>query len=128
MRNVIAAFILLIAITGVSAWSSIHLCGELDTLGAMVAEIPADADSMKKDADGVRTSAERLMEKWDAMFPYLAYVTGYTALNRADDAVLEFCSAAENGSYPDAAVARLKLLDALTRMRELESVTPGSIF
>lgn len=128
MRNVIIAAVLFAAVIVSTAVGSVTLCRQLDTMLDLADEIPQEKAQMEAASVTVQKKAETLWDTWDKLFPYLTYVTGYTALNRADDAVLELYTAVRAESWDDVMTARMKLIDALKRMRELERVTFSSVF
>ncbi len=128
MKSVWAAGILFVLLLTLSSFNSIYVIRRTDALLAITEGFASDAEQMEAAAEKTAMRAEALADEWNRVFPYFSYVTGYTALNRADDAVIELCNAVRSGSYPDAVTARAKLLDALLRMRALETLTPGSVF
>jgi len=128
MRNVIIAAVLLCLTVVLSAVNGYRTTDMLDALIQTVHEIPERADGIALAAEDSLAAAEAVRRRWEQGFPYLAYICGYTALNRADEAVWELYAAISSEIYTDAAAARYKLLDALRRMREQETVSFASVF
>lgn len=128
MKNVIFAAVLFVLLISLSLFSGAAIIKETESLLIITVSIPEDVAGMENRAEQSAQAAEQLSLRWNRAFPYLTYVTGYTSLNRADDAVTELCSAIRTGSYAEAVTARAKLLDALYRMRALEKISLSSVF
>ena len=128
MRSIIIAAVLFVILISSAAVTSFVLCDKMDMLTSLAEHIPEETNQIKENFPHCLDTVKKLYDAWDALFPFLTYVTGYTALNRADDAVMELYCAIRTESLEDAVTARAKLLDALGRMRELETLSPASVF
>ncbi|MGM9624989.1 MAG: hypothetical protein ACI3XM_04690 [Eubacteriales bacterium] len=128
MRSIIIAAVLFVILISGAAITGFVICGKMDMLTSLTEQIPADTNQIEETLPVCRDIVGKLYDAWDGLFPFLTYVTGYTALNRADDAVMELYCAIGTEAFEDAVTARAKLLDALRRMREMETISPGSVF
>ncbi|MBQ7982443.1 MAG: hypothetical protein IJ302_02655 [Clostridia bacterium] len=128
MRNVIIAAVLLCLTVVLSVVSGCRSTDALDALMQTVRNLPERADGIALEAEDSLAAAQAVRIRWEKVFPYLAYICGYTALNRADEAVWELYAAISSEMYADAANARYKLIDALRRMLEQEKVSFASVF
>lgn len=128
MRSIIIAAVLFVVLISFAAVTGFVLCGKIDMLTTLTEQIPSEINQIEEALPDCLETVGTLYDAWDELFPFLTYVTGYTALNRADDAVMELYCAVRTKAFEDAVTARAKLLDALGRMREMESISPGSVF
>ncbi len=128
MKSVIAAAVLFVLLLSSACIGSACIVRETEELIVRTVSFPEDAEVMAEQERETAEKAEALSARWREVFPYFAFVTGYTALNRTDDAVIELYGAVRSGAYSDAVIARAKLLDALYRMRDLERLSLSSVF
>ncbi len=128
MKSVILSTVLLIAITVFCLFVKTHTLSLVDAMYRMTESLPTHPAEYQTTSDHYRVAVASLGEDWADAVVYFSYVCGYNALNRADEAVWNLYAAVESGDYPTAIAARYQLLDALRRMRELETVSLSSIF
>ncbi len=128
MKSVIASCILLALLIGFCFFVKTRTQTQIDVLYEMTEEFPRDIASYKASSDGYLAQVRTLGDRWSDAVGYFSYVCTYNLINRADEAVWNLYAAVETGDHPAAIAARYQLLDALRRMRELESVTVSSIF
>ena len=128
MKSVILSAVLLITLTVFCLFVKTHTLEEVDVLYRITESLPTNPAAYKGSPDYYRAAAATLGGNWSDAVGYFSYVCGYNALNRADEAVWNLYAALESGDYPSAIAARYQLLDALRRIRELETVSFSSIF
>ena len=128
MKSVIAAAVLFFGVIGLCLFLSDRTCRKIDVLASMTEELPSSVDFRWEDKKAVSAQAEAISEYWSDSVQYFSYVCGYTALNRADEAIWDLYAAIEAVDYSSAITARYQLLDALRRMRELEGISLSSVF
>ena len=128
MKSVIAAAILLVIAIGICIFFSAVTVSKIDTLKQMTERLPQTPEQYMTHAESASNTVSSLAEYWSDAVSYFSYVCGYTALNRADEAVWNLYAAVQGKDYASAIIAKYQLLDALRRMRELEEVSPSSIF
>lgn len=127
MKSVIAAAILLVfSVCGCLYLSSVT-AARIDQLYRMTEKLPEQGE-LYRDDPAVKAQAVTISDCWSDSVTYFSYVCGYTALNRADEAVWTLYAAMQAEDYASALIARYQLLDALRRMRELEGISLASIF
>ncbi len=125
MRPVIIS-VVLVCIIGIFCFSgSRMITARLEEIRDAVAAI---SELEEGDAEKTEEEAHRIAVAWEKLFPRLSYVSTYTESNRADEAVYELYAAAKADAYYDLLAAKYKLLDALRRMLELESLSPSALF
>lgn len=95
-------------------------------LAALAADLPASNEEFAKESD-LKGKAERLRSLWTQSMVFFPYIMGYDMLDRADDAVLSLCAAAEAESREELFAARLRFLDALSRLDTLFGLSAESI-
>ena len=128
MKSVILSAVLLITLTVFCLFVKTHTVERVDTLYRLTESLPTDLTRYESAPQRYRSTADAIGDDWSDAVGYFSYVCGYNALNRADEAVWNLYAALESGDYPSAIAARYQLLDALRRMRELETVSFSSIF
>ena len=128
MKSVIAAAVLLILSVGLCLYFSSVTVGRIRTLETMAEGLPKTREEYSSRHASVFAAVSSLTEYWSDAVTYFSYVCGYTALNRADEAVWSLYAAIRADDYPSAMIARYQLLDALRRMRELEIISVSSVF
>ncbi len=128
MKSVRIAIILLILILIFSLSESFLVTAHLKRMFRSAAALPSEPYVYETDHESYKESIEALRRLWEKGFPYLTYVSGYSALNRADEAVVTLCVAYDCKNYDDSILARAQLLDALRRLLELERVSLSSVF
>lgn len=128
MKSVIVSAVLLAFLAGFCLFVKSHTVARIDVLYCMTASLPTEPAAYQRSPDAHRATAKSLGDDWSDAVGYFSYVCGYNTLNRADEAVWNLYAALESGDYHAAVAARYQLLDALRRMRELETVSFSSIF
>ncbi len=128
MKSVILSTVLLIVLIIFCMFVKTHTLDRIDALYEMTDALPTTPKEYQSDHAVYRDTAQRIGEDWSDAVGYLSYVCGYSALNRADEAVWNLYAAVRAEDWSTAIAARYQLLDALRRMRELETVTFSSVF
>ena len=128
MKSVIVSAVMLLMAVIFCLFVKARTENIVDTLYAMTEELPTEPASYEIDAEKYRQKTEVIGKYWADAVGYFSYVCGYTALNRADEAIWDLYAAMEAEDYASAITARYQLLDALRRMRELEGISLSSVF
>ena len=128
MKSVITAAVLLVITVGFTVFVTVRSIVTINDLYTMTEALPAAVSDYSGDEREWKDCVKAIGETWAKDVRYFSYVCGYTALNRADEAVWDLYAAILSGSYAEAIRARMQLLDALGRMRELEGVSLSSVF
>ena len=128
MKSVILSAVLLITLTVFCLFVKTNTLERVDALYELTAALPTEPAVYDGAHNGYREQAQALCEAWSDAVRYFSYVCSYNVLNRADEAVWNLYAAVESGDHPMAIAARYQLLDALRRMRELETVRISSVF
>lgn len=128
MKSVVAAVILLMLTVVFTFGSTQHTSDRLQTLSEMTEALPTQVQAFAAEQEALTAHVREIGDAWAADVRYFSYVCGYTALNRADEAVWDLYAAMLSGSFSDAIRARMQLLDALGRLRALERVSLSSVF
>jgi len=128
MKSVILSAVLVIVLIVFCLFVKTHTLSRIDALYEMSDALPATAEEYQSSQETHQKTAQMLGDDWSDAVGYLSYVCGYSALNRADEAVWNLYAAVRAEDWSTAIAARYQLLDALRRMRELETVTFSSVF
>ena len=128
MKSVTAAAMLLVLCIAFCAGCSSATREKLDVLITMTEELPQSLAEHRANAEICRKQIERITGMWADAMPQFSYLCGYTALNRADEAVWNLYASVGAEDAAAAVTARCQLLDALRRMRELEGISLQSVF
>ncbi len=128
MKSVIAAAILLVLSVGICLFFSAYTVSCIDILTRMTESLPQTPEQYTANTESVSDTVSSLTEYWSDAVSYFSYVCGYTALNRADEAVWNLYAAVHAKDYAAAMIAKYQLLDALRRMRVLEMISVSSVF
>ena len=128
MKSVRIAFVLFVVIVVFAFSESLFVTKYLKEMYESVISLPSDPEIYAAEHESFAEPIHILRSRWEHGFPYLTYVSSYTALNRADEAMIALCAAFECKSYADSTVTRAQLLDALRRLLELESISISSVF
>ena len=128
MKSVITAAVLLVITVGFTVFVTVRSNVMINDLYTMTEALPAAVSDYSGEEREWKDCVKAIGETWAEDVRYFSYVCGYTALNRADEAVWDLYAAILSGSYAEAIRARMQLLDALARMRELEDVSLSSVF
>ncbi len=128
MKSVITAAVLMICSIVGCLYLSSTVSGRVEVLYKMTEALPQNLTAYKDHSAVHMTAAEDIGTYWSDTVTLFSYVCGYTALNRADEAVWTLYAAMRAEDYASAIIARYQLLDALRRIRELERISLASIF
>ena len=128
MKSVIAAAVLLVIAVGFTVFATVRTTEMIRELYEMTEALPTEVCAYAGGEAEWRDQVRSIGETWGKDVRYFSYVCGYTALNRADEAVWDLYAAMLSDSFAEAINARMQLLDALGRMWELEGISLSSVF
>ncbi len=128
MKSVILSAVLVVLLIGFCLFVNAHTLARMDALYEMTESLPTQPDGYQSEKERYDHTVQALCDNWSDAVGYFSYVCGYNVLNRADEAVWNLYAAVRAEDYSTAIAARYQLLDALRRMRELETVTFSSVF
>lgn len=127
MRTFLVALLIFLSITAFVVVNAVYIGGTAKELLALAEKLPADAESFERSGEEAKETMDALYALWDSRFRRLTRTTGYDSLDRADEAILEMRVHFENGNGEDFSVAEQTFLDAVRRLRELESFSLNGI-
>ena len=90
--------------------------------------VPERGSDISEDFSDISESVEKLWELWDKKIAKLAFTVGYDDINRADDAMSELYTSYITKTKDSFITARMKFIDAIRRIRQMENFNLHSIF
>lgn len=128
MKTFICALVIVCILTGVVVLNMLSINRTVDEMLDIASSVPEHDDDIADDFSDVADKIEKLWELWDKKITKLAYTVGYDDINRADDAMCEFYTSYVTKSKDSFITARLKFIDAVRRIKQMENFNPHSIF
>lgn len=128
MKTFICALVIVCILTGVVVLNMLSINRTVDEMLDIASSVPENDDDIADDFSDVAEKIEKLWELWDKKITKLAYTVGYDDINRADDAMCELYTSYVTKSKDSFITARLKFIDAVRRIKQMENFNPHSIF
>lgn len=126
MKTFIAALIILALLCTAVAFVSHFISKRTHELSSLATALPSSSEAFQSDRE-LSQKTEKLRTLWARSMAVFPYIMSYDILDRADDAVLSLSAAAEAESAEDFLAARLRFIDAVSRISELFTLSFESI-
>lgn len=128
MKTFICALAIVCILTGIVVLNMLSINRTVDEMLDIAASVPERDGDIADDFSDVAEKVEKLRKLWDKKITKLAYTVGYDDINRADDAMSELYTSYLTKSKDSFITARLKFIDAMRRIKQMENFNPHSIF
>lgn len=127
MKTFLSSIIIFILLCSAVFPVSENIASELDSLYGEARSLPSTREELAENAEEAMQKTADICGRWKKDMEYFPYFIGYDLLDRADEAAFTLLSCAESGEVNEFFSARLRFLDALSRLRGLYSVSLSSI-
>ena len=126
MKTFISALIILALLCTSVALVSHFISKRTHELSSLATSLPSSSEAFQSDRE-LSQKTEKLRTLWARSMAVFPYIMSYDILDRADDAVLSLSAAAETESEEDFLAARLRFIDAVSRISGLFTLSFESI-
>lgn len=128
MKTFICALVIVFALCGCVVLNMISINKTIDEMLDIACSVPERDSDISEDFSDISESVEKLWELWDKKIAKLAFTVGYDDINRADDAMSELYTSYITKTKDSFITARMKFIDAIRRIRQMENFNLHSIF
>lgn len=128
MKTFICALAVVCILTGAVVLNMLSINRSVDEMLDIASSVPGHDGDIADDFSDVAEKVEKLWKLWDKKITKLAYTVGYDDINRADDAMSELYTSYITKSKEGFITARLKFIDAVRRIKQMENFNLHSIF
>ena len=128
MKTFLTSLLLMVLVVTFAAMNTVIVTRKTDELLAIADRFPTDAEQFEAVKESIAADVSAFNELWNSALPFLAYTANYENLNRADEAAILLYASYQNHCAADFVAARYDFIDALRRLRSLQTISFSSIF
>ncbi len=128
MKTFICALIIVCILTGCVVLNMTALNRMIDKMLDIAYDFPETPDGIRDDFSDIGDDVEKLWKLWDKNIVKISYTISYEDINRADDAINELYTSYITGTKDTFITSRMKAIDALRRIRQMENFNLQSLF
>ncbi len=128
MKTFICALVIVFVLCGCVVLNMFSINKTIDEMLDIACSVPERGNDISEDFSDISESVEKLWELWDKKIAKLAFTVGYDDINRADDAMGELYTSYITKTKDSFITARMKFIDAIRRIRQMENFNLHSIF
>ena len=128
MKTFFAALLLMATIIGFAATNTTLILKKADELLAMAEAFPDNTAQFLAKKDTLAHEASTFTALWDRTLPFFSYTSNHQNLSRADAAASLLYASIQSDSATDFIAARADFIDAMRKLRDLESISFSSVF
>jgi hypothetical protein len=126
VKTFIAALIIFALLCALVFCASAFINKRTHELISLAHALPATQEELAN-AENLLSRTHELAALWARSMALFPYMMSYDMLDRADDAALSLCAAAESDCTEDFISARLRFIDAVSRLACLLAISAASI-
>ena len=126
MKTFIAALIIFALLCALVFYASAFIKERAHELISLARALPATQEELAS-TENLISRTHELAALWARSMALFPYIISYDMLDRADDAALSLCAAAESNCTEEFISARLRFIDAVSRLAGLFAISAASI-
>lgn len=128
MKTFVCALIIVCILTACVVLNMAMLNRMIDEMLDIAYSFPENDDGIADDFSNISESVEKFWDLWDKNITKISYTISYDDINRADDAINELYTSCITKTKDTFITSRMKAIDALRRIRQMENFNLQSLF